>query len=211
MNLTGRVTSVATVQVPDGVDNANSGWLLQLLNGSVQGTTLYQRIGQKIVQMKMYMRLFVAPSVNGAQSNEAGMVRAIVVYDAQANATAFSGATLATAVLKTNTTLTAPQNLDNRERFRVLMDKTYYIGIQDRNAAGQSAIIFSERSMVLCKKWKSNLRMDTLYNSGNAGTIGDIQTGAIYLLVGTSITNSVAANTVVAAVSGESRIRFYDA
>lgn len=210
LQMTGRVTTVNATGIPDGVDAINAGWQLQLLNGSIQGTTLYQRIGQKIVMNKLFMRLLISSTCAGAQNNNAGMTRAMIVYDAQANGTAFSGTTLANAVLKTSAFVTSPQNLDNRERFRVLLDKTYYSGVQVFGATGIEGVT-SDRLENNCKKWKGSLKLDTMYNAGNAGTIGDIQSGALYLLVGTSVTNSVAANTITQCASGYCRVRFYDA
>jgi len=215
---TGPVASVANNKTPDLVDAANLGWQLQLLNGVAQGTTLYTRIGQKIVMMTLVLKLTLSTIANGAvaQVNNPGQVRIMVIYDAQANATALTGATLSTALLKDNTSICSPQSLDNRERFKVLLDKYVQVGMFDFSATGlygSTAAVPSttDKACHYRGKYKAGLKLDEVFNGTSGGTIGDIQTGALYLLVGNSISNSIAANTAVLGIAGYSRVRFYDA
>lgn len=215
LTLSTLIVSAANNQVPDSVDATNTGWNLQLLNGSVQGTTLYQRVGQKVVLKKLVAKLLLAQSQAGTatQSNNAMIFRVMFVYDQQPNGATITAPNLAAAVLKTNTNICSPQNLDNRERFRVLGDKYYYVGGTNYLANGDAvSVIPTEQYMKLCKKFKAKLDLDTCYNSGNSGGIGDIQTGALYLLVGVGAGfNNVSTGSVSAVAAGFIRVRFYDA
>lgn len=219
LTLTGPLASVANNKTPDLVDSANTGWNLQLLNGCAQGTTLYTRIGQKIILSKLVLKIVIQSVANGAvlQTNNPGQCRVMVVYDAQPNATALTGATLSTNLLKDNTSIGSPQSLDNRERFKVLIDKFHHFGTFSFPATGlfgppaATTTATTDNSNYYHGKFKKNLKLDEIFNGNTAGTIGDIQTGALYLLVGTSISNNIAAATVVAGISGYSRVRFYDA
>jgi len=211
--MTGLQGAVAVLQVPGQIDVTNSGWDRQCINQCIQGTTLYQRIGQKIVMKRFVMKLVFSQIPNGgaAQTNDGGFYRVLVVYDAQPNATSVTAANLAASVLKDNTEITSPLNLDNRERYKVILDKIGYLGAKTFSAAGLvTASNTSEQWQSACNKYKKTLNLDTIFNSGNAGTIGDIQTGALYVLYGTSISQSLAAPANCVGVAGYTRIRFYD-
>lgn len=215
LTLTTQLVTAALTETPDVTDATNQGWNLQLLNGCVQGTTLYQRVGQKIVMKKLVAKLIISGCLdaNAGQANNPGMVRVMFVYDAQPNGTVLTAANLAAAVLKTNTTICALQNLDNRERFRILGDKFYYIGAADYISSGSiiSQNTGSEQFMKLCKKFKAKVDLDTCYNAGNAGSIADIQSGALYLLCGVGGGfNTDGTGKKAFVVAGQCRVRFYD-
>lgn len=115
------------------------------------------------------------------------LTRTILFYDKQANAVAPA----ITDFLLTDS-FAANHNLNNRERFITLMDKVV------------GAVSFSNNQTF--KKYK-NLNLDTCYNAGNAGTIGDIQTGSLYLL---TYMAAGAVTTAEAVTLARVRIRFED-
>jgi len=134
-----------------------------LLNGVAVGTDFNSRIGRKFTMKSLLMRLSVF------QGNDAAPVpaiaRVIIVYDSQANATAPTIAMVLNTALGTPTT--RANNLDNRDRFKILLDVTTEI-----SPAGTQAV-FEKRY----------LRLDhETINGGTDATIGSITTGSLYLL-----------------------------
>lgn len=141
-----------------------------LLNGLSLGTAAQTRVGRKINMRSIMMRAYF----NAAATTTSGFVRVMLVYDRQANGTA---PTAADILAQGGTPfITSINNLDNRERFLVIHDKTRYL------SAGSAV---SDTNAIYYKKYK-RLALETTYNSGSSGTVGDINTGAMYLVVFTS-------------------------
>ena len=89
----------------------------------------------------------------------------MVVYDKQANATAPA----ITDVLVVDSFI-GQNNLNNRDRFVVLCDYlSEPIGANGNTSVG--GVIYK------------SLNMETMFNSGNAGTVADITSGSVYLFV----------------------------
>lgn len=196
-----------------GNEGGVTGWTKILLNPCVQGTDMYTRIGRKIIMQKWILRLEVLQSNVASTSGGAGHVRVLVVYDAQTNAAipVITDILGATATGSAAPDMTTPMNLNNRERFRLLMDKVFYIG-----AFVNSAVVglpatpgFSNMAQSFVKKFKQNMKLDVVFNNGNAGTQGDIQTGGIWMFFATTVECSAANGAPL--INGVSRIRFYDA
>jgi len=94
----------------------------------------------------------------------------------------------------------SPLNLNNRDRFRVLMDKFCPMGAYNNVATTAVA----DRTVQLVKKYLK-LNLETIFD-GTSAAIGDIQTGAIFMLcIGT---NGVAAGS---SLGCQIRLRFVDA
>lgn len=133
-----------------------------LLNGIVPGSGADQRIGRKIIMKSLMLRWFVTL---GATSAQGSPIRILIIHDKQANAVAPA----VTDILLTNEFLSV-NNLSNRDRFTVLLDKiTAPIGTQNNFCIGG-------------KKFK-RFSLETIFNAGAAGTIGDITSGSVYLFV----------------------------
>lgn len=157
-----------------------------LLNGLVPDSTATGRIGRKIAMKSLYIR---ADFRLAATSTAGGMFRMIVFYDKQANANApaVTDLLLADAFL-------SPNNLSNRDRFVVLVDEvTSPVSVQGDFA---TQLI----------RFKKNLNLETMFNAGTAGTIGDITSGSIYIMFAQNSTIGTAAPTV----NWRSRIRYTD-
>lgn len=133
-----------------------------LLNGCIQGTEATQRLGRKISMTSMYLKgniLLQGTTVGG------GFLRLAIVYDKQSNGTAPA----ITDVWLTNA-ITSPNNLSNRDRFVKVVDiETPVIGVQ-----GDFSI-----PVEIYRK----LNLETLFNTGNAGTVGDITTGSLHMFI----------------------------
>jgi len=162
--------------------------VLTLLNGCIQGTDAINRVGRRIFMKSLMIRM---GAVLGATGVSQGIVaRVIVVYDKQPN-----GAAFAAADYLVTDSFSANHQLNNRERFVTCMDKV--IGIPSHGGLVNFGF----------KKYK-RLNMDTTYNTGNAGTVGDIQTGSLYMY---TVMMANAVTVVPFTTTILTRIRFEDA
>lgn len=133
---------------------------LQLCNGVAQGTTANTRLGRRIIMRSIMLRCVLAKAPTQTQESP---VRLMLVYDQQTNGTALTAA----QVLQTDA-IYGLTNLDNSNRFKILFDKHFKMGS------------VSDTSINYRKFMKINLPVQ--FNSGSAGTVGDIQTGSVYIL-----------------------------
>lgn len=163
-----------------------------LLNGVATGTDFTDRIGRKITIKSLYLTGFIAPTDDTITHN---MARIIVVYDMQTN----GAAPVVTDVLKSSTS-TSQINLQNRDRFRILIDKRYCVAKVDNTATQTFSGAPSMHKVQIYKR----LNLETLFG-GTAATVGSIQTGSIYL-----ITIGSAAANAGSSFTGSSRVRFLD-
>lgn len=143
-----------------------------LLNGVATGTDFTSRIGRKIVLKSLLLR--ANSYYTAAVSTQVGdNVRVMVVCDNQAN-----GAAPAVTDILVAADPVSPMNLNNRDRFRVLMDKVI-------NHAGAvfaaGALTNGSPSMRSIKKY-IKLNMESIY-SGTGATVGSLASGALYLVL----------------------------
>lgn len=143
--------------------NANS--TIIPINALGQGQDFNQRIGRKItmksIQIRYQMNQILAPA--GIQLS----TRVLIVYDRQP-----TGALPAVQdILTTQLTCNGYVNLNNRQRFWILMDKIHCM-----DTAGPKSIM-EKRFIRLGRKG-----VDATYNSV-LGTIADISSGALYVIV----------------------------
>lgn len=189
-------SSTAIVAVGAGTGGIAGTAQLELLNGLTQGTDSITRIGRKICMKSIQGRWTFTLQNTAAGVFPAGLVggqvRLLIVYDKQAN----GAAPAATDILQGTGIIQAPLNLNNRERFIVLVDKFITLDPNDM----QSGMIR------FYKKLPRDAR-DVIFNAGNAGTIGDIQTGSVYALWQCSA-QATAGTTLSGALYN--RIRFLD-
>lgn len=132
-----------------------------LLNGLVPGSSAEQRIGRKVIIKSVLIRY----AVSLADTSTGGSpIRMMVFYDKQANAAypAVTDMLLADA-------FTSQNNLSNRDRFVTIFDL-----ITD-------PVCTANNQTVAGTLYKS-VNLETMFNAGNAGTIGDITSGSIYII-----------------------------
>lgn len=138
-------------------------WVL-LANGCAPGTQLNQRIGRQIrmVRLEGTVAMMATPTTGKDQRQ-----RLLIVLDKQANGTAPS----ASDILDTVTVESLP-NLSNQKRFTILYDRRFV-----RNASaepGSQAIV------------NISLPLDgriVQFNGGTTGTVADIVTNSLYMVV----------------------------
>lgn len=166
---------------------------LTLLNGVAAGTDFTDRIGRKTKLSYVYVRGIV-----NAQDASSGptLGRLLLVYDKQP-----AGALPAITDILTAATSVSQVNLNGRDRFVILADKQYAVGIIS-NTATQS---FAGSPTVHPVKIYRNLGLETIYD-GTTNAIADISSGALYLV---TIGNQAAA--AGATFNGTTRVRFTDA
>jgi hypothetical protein len=114
--------------------------------------------------------------------------RLLIVLDRQPN-----GAAPAINDILTGGT-TSQYNLSNQLRFAILMDERYYLNASGEPGAGA---VFDG---------KIGVGAIEQFNSGTAGTVADITTNSLYLLV----LGTVVAGATAGTVAGSIRYRFTD-
>jgi len=127
-------------------------WTFTLLNAMVQGTIQGTRIGRQIWMSHLTFSTG-APTVN---------TRMCLVYDKQSNGAAMTGLD----VFQEQDDIRSPPNWDNRERFDILMDSLYDVNENDYWPISYPCV---------------PIQRTTSYNSGNAGDITDIASGALWI------------------------------
>jgi hypothetical protein len=154
------------------------------------GSAFYQRIGAKVVVRSIALHLNFYTSV-AALANNAVTIRYMIIYDRQTNG-AFPAIGDILALNDGAPTFTSGTNMSNKSRFMILRDK--YLDFDP-----VSQLNCSIREFI---KGKFDVEFGT-----NAGNIGDIKTGSIYL-VAISDTNPGVSPILFTATSA--RIRYYD-
>lgn len=158
---------------------ANSTAVFTLLNGSAEGVGITQHVGRRVNLKSTYIRghVTIENAAIGTVDifSQTQLVRAMLVMDWQPNQ-----ATAVAAELFTDPTTPAHSqlNLDNRERFSVLWDKTWALGpLQTTTASG----VYADNCCRAIKKYKK-LNLQCVYDATAGATIASITTGALYLV-----------------------------
>jgi len=182
----------------------NTTGAFQLMNGLVMGTTYNDRIGRRICIKSIYIRGMVGQegsftTITSPLVSQGQLCRLIVVADMQPN-----GAVPALTDVLFEATSLAQLNPNNRDRFKILVDKQWAVGrlIYDTT----NGIAALDNCQWPVKKFKK-LNLSTTYNGGNTGGIGDIATGALYMLW---VGSESAGTDTDCAFFGTARIRYYD-
>ena len=167
--------------------------VLTLLNGLTQGTTASTRIGRRI-NIKSIQWMFDAESSTTSLWNG---IRYMLVLDKQANA-----ATPAFTDIYDVAQPTTLRNISNMPRFQVLFDSQEVIMVGPNVGTPQT------ESIVTAHKGYLKCNIPVQYNVGTAGTVGDIQTNALYFVM---IGNSGSGTLFdVQVFNGQVRIRYSD-
>lgn len=158
------------------------------LNPVQQGATSYNRIGTKILIKSIDFRanFYLAGSAPVYTA-----VRYLLVYDRQPNGAFPAIASILSENIGTPPVHLSGVNMANRSRFVVLRDRQIILTAQD--------------NMTSVKEFVKT-KLETQF-SANTGAIGDITTGAIYLIAFSSVSSAV----TLAVLSGaHCRIRYFD-
>jgi len=129
--------------------------------------------------------------------------RYVIVYDKQSNGVAPTWANVISSQDIAGTvvsTVYSMVNLDNRDRFVIIRDKTLVMG----KSVSTATQAYSTATSIIVKDY-IKLKLPTIFNAGTAGTIGDITSGALYIF---AIANQAAASGVT--MTFTTRLRFDD-
>lgn len=167
----------------------NTTGTIVLLNGTVPGSTATTRYGTKIKIKSISLKGYALSS--SLTTVTKGTIH--IVWDKNPN-----GLTFVMTDYLASATADSHPNLNNRNRFVTLCSMPFAFAGNNTTAAQQT----SSSIQVAEKYLKVNL--DTIYNAGTAGTIGDINQGGLFLVtIGTT-----AAGNADADLGGIVRIRF---
>jgi len=165
-----------------------------LLNGIATGTDFTDRIGRKVALKSLYMRWNLTAEDQTVTDN---LARILIVYDNQTN----GAAPIIGDILKSSNPL-SQLNLNNRDRFKILYDKTIQMAFAANTAT--QAVSFGQNAY--CGKKFKSLRNTEMIFGGTAATVASIQTGSIYL-----VTIGSAVSPASSSLGFSTRIRFVDA
>lgn len=141
------------------------------LNLTNEGTGVSQRIGRKICVKSVQVRGLLYPTDGTVSANN---VRICLIWDKQVNGVAATIPELFSAA-----TSNSYMNLDNRERFVVLMDKQFACG--GFATAATQAFAQSPTVHTINKYKKLPAGSFTIYDGTGAG-VADVNTGALYMV-----------------------------
>lgn len=163
-----------------------------VVNACSEGTTGTTRVGRKInmTSVEYWAKLTCGNSQTGqTASNDA--IRVSIVYDHQVNQAAPAYSDIYTS----SGTSSAPlgyRSINNLDRFEVLATDTFNFD------ASSNITAVAHRYVPI--KW------DTRYDTGNAGTVADIISGGLFVV----ICPMFAAAGAQAGIVGVARVRFQD-
>lgn len=169
-----------------------------LLNGTKPGSQNYDRIGRKI-SMKS-LQVHGKLNVLSNETTTGFCIRMLIVYDKQPNgASPTYGDIIKSQDITgaTSSTYSDFVNLDNRDRFEIIRDHFIQLGqftTTPDYATGPLTVPINE--------YLKLANREVCYNAGNAGTIGDIQSGALYMFL---VADNAGANSDLSF-----RVRFTD-
>jgi len=121
-----------------------------------------------------------------------GLARVCLIHDKQPNGAFPSFSDIFTDNISTAPDFNSGLNMSNKDRFVVLRNMVFPL-----DTGGKRSVAFKEH--VKCK-------IETMYKA-NAGNIGDITSGAIYLV---AFANATAAAQFIQMTEIQSRIRYFD-
>lgn len=169
------------------VSSTNAAPSLTLLNGCTRGDTVQNRTGDRVNLGKGHISGFLHTSAVG--SPLAYDTRVLVVLDSQANASALTASILFGSTTPQPYTMLNFNNYDFYKRFSVLHDEKLTLKddftIDSGNNFGPCQQSKPFDFGWDCKQFVAD------YAGGNAGTIADIRSGSIYLVIITNNTNAV--------------------
>lgn len=153
-----------------------------LLNGLVPGTGASQRVGMKTTIRSIEIRLKCTTT---AATGVNQVCRWLILLDRQSNGAAPAAVT--DFLLAQSTT--APRQLANRKRFKIIVDRAFAMG-GVLNGAGTGSALPQDRMFKVYIKFRRPIVVE--YNVGNAGTIADIASNGLFLV---TFGTEVAGNT----------------
>lgn len=157
---------VDTAQATYACDTTGS---VTFVNGATGGSAFTERIGRRYTNVAVQVRGLLRKEDDTSGPN---LCRILLVYDSQPN-----GVIATIAQIFNAATSTSMLNLDNRERFRVIADRQYTVGEVNTTATQTFATAPGSHSVNIYRR----INLETTCD-GTTNGIGDVNTGAIYLV-----------------------------
>lgn len=164
-------------------------------NVPISGAAFYQRVGNKIAMKSLHIRGVIAPSGANAAAVSQQIARIIVFYDRQTNGAAPSVADVLLYTFYDGTTVTTSTggvNMNNRDRFYVLMDMQVILPACGINGATAASTINqgvdpngnagdSNQGQFNVNRFIKLKGLEAQYKANN-GNVGDIAAGGLFIL-----------------------------
>lgn len=188
---------------------------LLLLNGIAQGTSVKERIGRRVMIRSINIKLMLSQSsnMNGDVTVDndyaSALSRVILIQDRYANGQ-LPDITDILSHVQTLAPVNWHTNVDNRQRFKLLWDKTLHPGTWTGPMFSNTDGVYVTAANVAYKKYKK-VNIPTVFNSGTDDQIGSIQHNALYLCVLTSAIGATGNPAEYCRYQYSSRIRYTDA
>lgn len=163
---------------------------VNLVNPAVMGTDLFNRVGRQFMMRSVECHGYMLVTC-GAGSGST-VTRCLLVYDRQSN-----GVAPAIADVLDADNAYAMRNLNNRKRFKILMDRRIPLSFENAAVAASATVNVD---------FYRKLRHPVEFNAGNAGTVADITSGALFFILCTDTGAAATVNTF----TGNVRTRFTD-
>lgn len=160
---------------------STSGTILSNTLNLVQaGSLANERIGRKIVIKKIHMRGFVFLDEALAEANlnrSSERIRIIVYLDRQANGAAATAA----QIIAPTASINSFNNLENKDRFTILMDKSFDLLPQLSTQVGATPT-FAVGEYMQSWQWHKRCNIPIEFGSTDPTTIADIKSNNIGVL-----------------------------
>lgn len=188
----------------------------KLLNAIQEGSGFFNRIGRKINLKSLMVTVDIEKSLANVANVDPQFARVVFLYDAQPN----GAAPVYSDVMQDVEQAGAPSvnvysslNLNNRDRFRVLLDKKFKLpgcGIGGGPlVTGDNTVYEMNSSSLKIVKYLKLKGIETMYKSTSSpSTISDIATGALWCMVIGEDSNATGSQAYVANLT--TRLRYYD-
>jgi len=180
-----------------GTGGVSSTGTISLLNGVPRGDDIDERVGRQITMKSIEFHLIAQH-----KAPEAGLIpatfRALIVYDRQTNGAALTVEQVLDSAAPGITRTIVPKNLENRDRFLILRDMKFGL-------AASVATDFMSAPKVA--KVYQGVTLPVTFNAGDAGTVADITTGSLYLIL---LSDQAVGDAHLPVATWASRIRFSD-
>lgn len=178
--------------------------IVTLLNGNVPGATSLTHVGRKLVMKSVQIKGDISIISDIAGTTYA---RQVLVYDRDQSGTPATPAAITWAEVYSSVNAAgtvdssafAMRNLNFRDRFVVISDRSFELGPLETGAT----ISYTGSPQGALVDYYTTLNMETIYNGGTAGTVADIQSGALWLLTITDTAGGTQLNCAM-------RVRFSD-
>lgn len=206
-----RGPEVKTVDVKVTNQVFNTTGSIALLNGIAEGTSFFNRIGRRVAMKSLQISGSIDDNTaTGTPVNDSEYLRMLVIYDRQNNGGTPALADILQDVDNAGTTTTdaySGLNMNNSDRFKVLMDNRVFIANDQVSTATQNlsvsvANLAAGSGEVSIKRFIKLNGLEAHFGASTAA-VASCQTGAIWMVLVSSAGSMLQANL-------RCRLRYWD-